>query len=329
MPGFHGVTRGSTLHLNLRMAITRIAMEMTRTTKAPTPTIVIHTNVEEIWEPSFRVLGIISVLAGGGGAVAVVLLFSCVVSNTLGLNKPPRPPETMVTESNHTEIHSTTCIMNQHIPQTQASKSATGYCWFKYTQRSSALGSSLFWLHNHHEHLVSDWMAWCTWRMVMWIFCCFLFCHHTLSSSPWILSLTLEEDNPRGLIPPHIVFLYSQNETPQDSTQIKIQAHPLLHSLHERACSLLLHPRLFLPPQKPKLLAWKNRFCSQKQRNRSPCRSPFLLGGSFGSSSWKIICCEIQSPGSASYAQRGAWHSKLQHRNWRQTNSYAIRYEGK
>jgi len=109
--------------------------------------------------------------------------------------------------------------------------------------------------------------------------------------------------------PPHIVFLYSQNETPQDSTQIKIQAHLLLHSLHEHACSFATTPpRLFLPPQKkPKLLAWRNRFFSQKQRNRSPCPSPFLLlGGSFGSSSWKKNKCVARNSvsRSASYAHK-------------------------
>jgi hypothetical protein len=56
--------------------------------------------------------------------------------------------------------------------------------------------------------------------------------------------------------PPHIVFLYSQNETPQDSKQIKIQAHLLLHSLHERACSFATTPHAFSSlPKKPKLLA--------------------------------------------------------------------------
>jgi hypothetical protein len=235
----------------------------------------------------------------------------------------------MVTESNHTEIHSTTCIMNQHIPETQASKSTTGYCWFKYTQRSSALGSSLFRLHNHHEHLVSDWMAWCTWRiMVMWIFCCFLFCHHTLSSSPWILSLTLEEDNPRGLTPPHIVFLYSQNETPpRFNTDQNSSTHAA--PFPSRARLLVATPtRLFLPPQKPKLLAWKNRNFSQKQKETDlHVHPPFLLGGSFGSSSWKInkkCVCEIQSPGAPPTHKGSAWHSKLQHRNWRQNE--LVRY---
>jgi hypothetical protein len=58
-------------------------------------------------------------------------------------------------------------------------------------------------------------------------------------------------------------------------------------------------------PKKPKLLAWKNKFFSQKQRNQSPCPSPFLLGGSFGSLSWKIMRCEIQSPGAPLLRTKG------------------------
>jgi hypothetical protein len=79
-----------------------------------------------------------------------------------------------------------------------------------------------------------------------------------MSSSPWILSLTLEEDNnPRGLTH-HLTLFFCTHKTklPQDSKQIKIQAHLLLHSLHERACSLATTPHAFSSlPKKPKLLA--------------------------------------------------------------------------
>jgi hypothetical protein len=62
--------------------------------------------------------------------------------------------------------------------------------------------------------------------------------------------LLWKKDNPRGLTPPHIVFLYSQNETPKIQHRLKIQAHLLLHSLDERACSFATTPTPFPPSPK-------------------------------------------------------------------------------
>jgi hypothetical protein len=45
--------------------------------------------------------------------------------------------------------------------------------------------------------------------------------------------------------PPHIVFLYSQNETPQDSTQIKFKHTCCSIPFMSAPALLLLHPHAF------------------------------------------------------------------------------------